>query len=99
MYLSDQYDTICHNLLGDYEKMTLIEYGRKEKALGNFRSLNEIWGSIAHELGVSTPLVKLWANKQRRVADLHVINLEKATGGEVARHHTRPDIYPPEEVR
>jgi len=40
----------------------------------------------------------LLAHKQRRVADIHVINLEKATGGEVARHHTRPDIYPPEEA-
>mgnify|MGYP003676220297 FL=1 len=99
MYLIQQYDTICHNLLGDYEKMTLIEYGRKEKALGNTRSLNEVWVSIAQELGVSTPLVKLWANKQRRVADLHVINLEKATQGEVSRHHTRPDIYPPEEAQ
>ena len=99
MYLIEQYDTICHNLLGDYEKMTLIEYGRKEKALGNYRSLNQIWVSIAQELGVSTPLVKLWANNQRRVADLHVINLEKATSGEVKRYHTRPDIYPPEEAQ
>ena len=78
--------------------MTLIEYGRKEKALGNSRSLNEVWSIIAQELGVSVPLVKLWANQQRRVADLHVIKLEKATGGEVVRHHTRPDIYPPEEA-
>jgi len=74
--------------------MTLIEFGRKEVQLGQATSLNKVWASLAEELGLSTSLVKLWANGTRRVADLHVIPLEVITGGEVKRHHTRPDIYP-----
>jgi len=77
--------------------MTLIEYARKEKAIGNYTFLKDVWEMISQDLGDSIPLVKLWAHEVRRVADVHVINLEKATNGEVKRYHTRPDIYPPQE--
>jgi len=79
--------------------MDLKEYATKEKAIGNFARLEDVWIKISHDLGVSIPLVKLWAHKQRRVSADHVINLEKATGGEVLRHHTRPDIYPPQDYQ
>ena len=78
--------------------MTLIEFGRKEQ-IGNSKVLNDIWSSIAQDLGVSVPLVKLWAYNQRRVPADHVINLEIATNGEVPRHHTRPDIYPTDDIQ
>ena len=74
--------------------MTLIEYGRYQKLSGKSPSLIYVWAGLAEELGVSTSLVKLWANGQRRVADLHVIPLERITAGDVPRYHTRPDIYP-----
>jgi len=79
--------------------MTLIEYARKEKAIGNYNLLKDVWETIAQDLGVSIPLVKLWAHQQRRVADVHVIKLEKEPNGEVKRYHTRPDIYPPQEFQ
>ena len=75
--------------------MTLIEYGKKEQALSNRSRLEEIWSIIAEDLGVSIPLVKLWAYNQRRVPADHVLNLERATNGAVSRQETRSDLYPP----
>ena len=77
--------------------MTLIEYGRKQKELGNFKSLEKVWQSIADELGVHSSLIRSWAYKTAPVAPKRVIHLERATNGEVLRQHSRPDLYPPED--
>jgi len=77
--------------------MTLLEYAKKNKELGEFRSLNKVWEMIAQELGCHPSLPKLWAYKQRRVNAEKVLRLEEITGGEVLRQHTRPDLYPPQE--
>jgi DNA-binding transcriptional regulator YdaS (Cro superfamily) len=74
--------------------MTLIEYARNQKHIGKITSLASFWSVVAERLGVSEVLVMKWAYQQQRVADRHVINLEKITDGHVKRSDVRPDIYP-----
>lgn len=56
------------------------------KVLGNQQML-------ADTLGVSTQAITKW---RRRIPAERVLDIEKATGGEVTRHELRPDIYPAE---
>jgi len=74
--------------------MTLLEFGREQKAQGIESTLDKVWEMIAGQLGVGAVIVKKWAYKERRVADTHVIPLEEITHGAVPRYITRPDIYP-----
>lgn len=77
--------------------MELIEYGRKQKELGNVTALERVWEGIANELGVHSSLIRSWAYKTAPVSPRFVIKLERATQGEVLRQHSRPDLYPPED--
>lgn len=49
---------------------------------------------LARLLGVKQANVWHWLKKADRVPGEYVLAIEKATGGEVTRHHLRPDLYP-----
>jgi len=74
--------------------MTLIEYGRQQKAAGETPSLDQLWRDLAGELSVHPSLVKIWAYNIKPIAAHHVLPLEKLTQGAVSRHDLRSDLYP-----
>ena len=49
--------------------------------------------AMADTFGVSQPTVWRWLNQSKQLPAEYVLKAEEATG--VARHHLRPDIYPP----
>lgn len=51
--------------------------------------------ALALRMGCHHSQITRWANKSRRVPAEQVIPLERATDGQVSRHDSRPDIYPP----
>lgn len=53
---------------------------------------------LARRVGVTVQAVNKWCRKGRVPAE-RVLAVEVATGGEVARHEMRPDIYPPLEAK
>lgn len=53
---------------------------------------------IARRINVPPALVWQWINGVRPISAKHAIPIEQATDGEVPRHVTRPDIYPPSEA-
>ena len=46
---------------------------------------------LADTLGVSTQAITKW---RRRIPAERVLDIERATGGEVTRQQLRPDLYP-----
>ncbi len=74
--------------------MTLIEYGRQQKAAGNTTSMDQLWRDLADKLQVHPSLVKIWAYNIKPIAARHVLPLEKLTKKVVTRHDLRPDLYP-----
>jgi len=49
---------------------------------------------LAALLGVTPQAVHLWVKRNLCPAE-RVLGIEQATGGRVARHELRPDLYPP----
>jgi len=47
--------------------------------------------ALARQLGISPQAISQWT----RVPAERVLDVERATGGQVTRHELRPDIYPP----
>ena len=50
--------------------------------------------SLAATLGITTQAISQW--RRVRIPAERVLDIERATGGEVTRHELRPDIYPAE---
>lgn len=51
---------------------------------------------FASRVPVNQGLLSQWLSGRRRIAAEHVLNIERATAGNVTRHDLRPDIYPRE---
>jgi DNA-binding transcriptional regulator YdaS (Cro superfamily) len=53
--------------------------------------------ALAKAVGKTQKHVWNWMNRDKRVPAEYVLDIEKATNGQVSRHELRPDIYPPED--
>ena len=53
--------------------------------------------ALARACGVTQGHVWYWLRKGKQVPAEHVLDIERATSGEVTRYELRPDIYPPPE--
>lgn len=69
-----------------------MEVGVYERMAAAAGSVDE----LCRRLSVSRQALHQW--KTRRVPAERVLDVERATGGQVSRHELRPDIYPPAEA-
>ena len=53
--------------------------------------------ALAKAIGVKPQHVWNWLNRDSRVPAERVLEIERATEGQVTRHDLRPDLYPPQE--
>lgn len=53
---------------------------------------------LAERIGVSPMCISMW-KKRGQVPAARVIQVERATGGQVTRYEIRPDLYPIERVQ
>ena len=64
-----------------------------QKAIDIFKLAGKPQAELAAKVGVSPMALSNW--KRRGVPPERVLDIERATGGQVSRHELRPDIYPP----
>jgi len=50
--------------------------------------------ALADAIGVKQQHVWNWLNRDKRLQAEHVLNIERATNGQITRHQLRPDLYP-----
>lgn len=49
--------------------------------------------AFAKQIGVSQGLVWQWISGKTRITAERAVEIEQKTGGEIARHDLRPDLY------